>query len=54
MTGARIESPVAVGVDEEGCDIRAGFGVVRMNWPAPVRDARQCELVIASLIGGVV
>lgn len=54
MTGARIDEPVAVGVDDEGSDIRADFGVVRMNWPSPVMDADECELVIASLIGGAV
>ncbi|MHA7814143.1 MAG: hypothetical protein ACX94C_12240 [Phycisphaerales bacterium] len=52
LTKVEIENPVAVGVDEEGCDIRAEFGVVRMNWPSPVTDADECELVIASLVGG--
>jgi hypothetical protein len=53
LTGVGIEHPVAVGVDEQGCDVRAEFGVVRMNWPGPVDDADMCERVIASLIGGV-
>jgi len=48
-----IEHPVAVGVDEEGCDVRAEFGVVRVQWPAPVADADACEEVIATLFGGV-
>lgn len=54
MTGAKIDEPVAVGVDDEGSDIRADFGVVRMNWPSRVESAEECELVIASLIGGAV
>jgi len=52
LTRAEIENPIAVGVDEEGSDIRAEFGVVRMNWPGPVEDADECERVIASLVGG--
>lgn len=52
LTKADIENPIAVGVDEEGSDIRAEFGVVRMSWPGPVEDADECERVIASLIGG--
>jgi hypothetical protein len=52
LTRATIENPIAVGVDEEGSDLRAEFGVVRMNWPGPVEDADECERVIASLIGG--
>lgn len=53
LSKAKIEQPVAVGVDEEGCDVRAEFGVVRVQWPAPVPDANACEEVIASLLGGV-
>ncbi|HCT46489.1 MAG: hypothetical protein CMJ35_03880 [Phycisphaerae bacterium] len=53
LSKVKIEQPVAVGVDEEGCDVRAEFGVVRVQWPAPVPDANACEEVIASLLGGV-
>jgi len=53
LSGVLIENPVAVGVDDEGCDIRAEFGVVRIQWPGAVSDAVQCENVIASLFGGV-
>ena len=53
LAGVGIDRPVAVGVDEQGCDVRAEFGVVRVNWPGPVDDAEMCERVIASLIGGV-
>lgn len=49
-----IEQPTAVGVDDEGFDVRAEFGVVRVQWPAPVDDEATCELVIASLFGGVI
>jgi len=53
LTHARISSPVAVGVDDLGCDVRGEFGVLRVPWPSPVHDADTCEQVIAALIGGV-
>jgi hypothetical protein len=48
-----IEHPVAVGVDDEGFDVRAEFGVVRVPWPGPVHDEDECARVIESLIEGV-
>lgn len=53
LAGVRIEQPVAVGVDEEGCDVRAEFGVVRVQWPAPVENADACEEVIKTLFNEV-
>ncbi len=52
LTSVSIEHPVAVGVDDEGFDIRAEFGVVRVPWPGPVHDEGECARVIDSLIGG--
>lgn len=49
-----IEHPTAVGIDDEGFDVRAEFGVVRVQWPAPVDSEQTCEQVIASLFGGVI
>lgn len=54
LTKARVEDPVAVGVDDRGCDVRCAFGVLRVPWPSPVTEAETCEHVIAALIGGVV
>lgn len=48
-----IEEPVAVGVDPVGIDVRAQFGVVRVEFPSPVQSAAQAEDVIAALYGGV-
>lgn len=52
LARVRIEHPVAVGVDDEGFDVRAEFGVVRVPWPGPVHDEDECSRVIESLIGG--
>ncbi len=48
-----IDDPIAVGVDRYGFDVRARFGVVRVEFPSMVEDAQQAEDVIAALYGGV-
>lgn len=48
-----IEEPTAVGIDPLGFDVRGPFGVVRVEFPARVTDARQAEEVLAALLGGV-
>jgi hypothetical protein len=53
LTHASIDDPVAVGVDPFGFDVRCRFGVLRVEFPSPVHDARQAEEVIAALYGGV-
>lgn len=53
-SGVRPVSPVAVGVDEDGCDVRAGVGVVRVAWPARTEDAAAARAMVASLLAGAV
>lgn len=53
MAGVRPEEPVAVGVDRYGIDVRARFGIVRVELPAPCEDPEEAHRVIEALIGGV-
>lgn len=53
LTRIDIEDPIAVGVDHLGFDVRARFGVVRVELPSRVETGTQAEDVIAALIGGV-
>ncbi|MEM7621604.1 MAG: hypothetical protein AAF235_00185 [Planctomycetota bacterium] len=39
MLGARPLDPLAVGVDEDGVDVRAGVGIMRLDFPRRARDA---------------
>ncbi|MEX0876287.1 MAG: hypothetical protein WD114_02410 [Phycisphaerales bacterium] len=48
-----IEDPIAVGIDDLGFDVRARFGVVRVEMPSPIGSAQEAEDVIAALFGGV-
>ncbi len=53
LTKATVDEPLAVGIDPVGMDVRTKFGVLRVEFPSPVNDARQAENVIAALYGGV-
>ena len=53
LTRASIEEPTAVGVDPIGFDVRGRFGVLRVEFPSPVKDADEAEDVLAALLGGV-
>jgi hypothetical protein len=53
MAGVRPEEPVAVGVDRYGIDVRARFGIIRIELPAPCEDPDEAQRVIEALIGGV-
>lgn len=53
LTRASIEEPTAVGVDPIGFDVRGRFGVLRVEFPSPVKDAGEAEDVLAALLGGV-
>lgn len=53
LTKASIEEPTAVGVDPIGFDVRGLFGVLRVEFPSPVRGASEAEDVLAALLGGV-
>ena len=52
MAGVETEHPTAVGVDRFGIDIRARFGLVRLDLPAPCDDPQEAARVIAALIEG--
>jgi len=53
LTRASIEEPTAVGVDPIGFDVRGRYGVLRVEFPSPVKNATEAEDVLAALIGGV-
>ena len=48
VTGIVVADPVAVGVDPEGIDIRARFGIVRL----PFREAGDAEKMIEQMLSG--
>jgi len=50
LSGVDHESPLAVGVDPTGIDIRASFGLVRLVFPVPVGDADEAMSSIKSLL----
>lgn len=50
MAGVEPEHPVAVGVDRYGIDVRARFGVVRIDLPAPCDDPDEAARVVDALI----
>ncbi len=53
LSKADLPEPTAVGIDPIGFDVRGQFGVVRVEFPSPVEDARQAEDVLAALFGSV-
>jgi hypothetical protein len=53
LTKLDIEDPIAVGIDDSGFDVRARFGVVRVELPSQVETQQQAEDVLAALLGGV-
>jgi hypothetical protein len=44
------DEPLAVGVDPDGFDVRARFGIVRVEFPAPVPNGAEAERVIRTLL----
>lgn len=52
MAGGEPEHPLAVGVDRYGIDVRARFGIVRLDLPAPCDDPDEAGRVIAALLEG--
>ncbi|HZW10146.1 MAG TPA: DUF2470 domain-containing protein [Phycisphaerales bacterium] len=46
---AAVERPVAVGVDPDGIDVRARFGIVRVEFDEPARNPEQARERIADL-----
>jgi hypothetical protein len=53
MAGVEPDEPVAVGVDRYGIDVRARFGIVRVELPAPCQDPGEGLRVVEALLGGL-
>ncbi len=49
LAGASVEEPVAVGVDPDGIDIRARFGIVRLEFPERAETIEQVREQIAAI-----
>jgi hypothetical protein len=52
-TGVDLKDPLAVGVDPFGIDIRARFGIVRIDFDEPVGDPPGALAAIEGLLGSV-
>jgi len=50
IAGVEVGTPVAVGVDPEGVDVRARFGVVRLEFDAPALDEPGAMERVAALL----
>lgn len=50
ISGVEHDTPLAVGIDLEGIDIRASFGLVRMVLPEPIEHPEDAMGVITSLL----
>lgn len=50
--GARVPEPVAVGVDPDGIDVRARFGIVRIEFGSAASSLDQARDAIARLAAG--
>jgi len=50
MVKTRPRDPVAVGVDEDGIDVRASVGVMRLEMPRRARNADDAEAMIRGLL----
>lgn len=46
VTRAEVPEALCVGVDDLGVDIRAPFGIVRLEFPAPAADASNAEAML--------
>lgn len=55
IAGVEVDAPVVVGVDAEGIDVRARFGIVRLEFDHPAPDPDAARERIAALLarGGV-
>lgn len=50
LTGIAHDSPLAVGVDDTGIDIRVSHGLVRLVLPTPITDPDAAPGIIGSLL----
>jgi len=48
-SGAVVEQPVCVGIDQGGMHVRARFGVIRVHFPHSANDAEHARRMIAQL-----
>jgi hypothetical protein len=49
-TGAAVEDPVCVGVDQDGIYVRARFGVLRIHFPHTANDPEHAGLMVGQLL----
>ena len=52
LTRVRPESPLCVGVDHLGMDVRTRVGVIRVEWPGEIEGPEQADGVIGALLKG--
>ena len=50
--GVDVAEPLAVGVDPDGVDVRARFGIVRLEFERPAQDADEARRLIEALLAG--
>lgn len=50
MCGVRPAEPLAVGVDEDGIDVRAALGIIRVELPRRARDEGDADAMIRGLL----
>lgn len=52
VAGADVADPLAVGVDPDGVDVRARFGIVRLEFASPAGDADEAGRLIEAMLAG--
>lgn len=52
LTRVRPESPLCVGVDHLGMDVRTRVGVMRVEWPTEIKSPDQAEGILDALLRG--
>ncbi len=50
LAGVQPETALAVGVDEDGIDVRVSLGVVRLEFPRSAKDADETEATVNGLL----
>ncbi len=50
LAGIEVPSPLCVGVDADGVDVRARFGIVRLPFPSPAHSAEEARATIEALL----
>lgn len=52
MVGVRVDHPRAVGIDADGVDARARFGVLRLPFASPAPDESSAHAALAAMLAG--